>query len=123
VDDIVNVRVLGEDLVQRGLVGDVALVEGGPLAADELDAIDHLGRRVVQVVDDDDLVVGLQKGERREGADVARATVGSQSMLITVRCSVAWSCHGGVEEEGRSPGNEDRSDDHFGGLECEEVWN
>jgi hypothetical protein len=73
VDDIVNVRVLGKDLVQRGLVGDVALVEGGPLAADELDAVDHLGRRVVQVVDDDDLVVGLEESERRE---VARATKG-----------------------------------------------
>jgi hypothetical protein len=42
VDDIVNVWVLREDLVERGLVCDVAFVEGWSLAADELDAIDDL---------------------------------------------------------------------------------
>jgi hypothetical protein len=42
VDDIVNVWVLGEDFVERGFVCDIAFVEGRPLAADELDAIDDL---------------------------------------------------------------------------------
>jgi hypothetical protein len=74
VDDIVNVWVLGKDLVQRGLVGDVALVEGWPLAADELDAVDDFLGGVVEVVDDDDLVVCLEERERCEGANVASAT-------------------------------------------------
>ena len=81
VDDIVNVWVLSEDLVQRGFVGDVAFVKGGPLATDELDAVDDFGRRVVEVVDDDDLVVCLEEGEGCEGANVAGATVESKSIV------------------------------------------
>ena len=73
-DDIVDVWVLSEDLVQRGLVCDVALVEGRSLAADELDAIDDFWGRVVEVIDNDYLVVCLEKGESCEGADVACAT-------------------------------------------------
>jgi hypothetical protein len=42
VDDIVNVWVLCKNLVEGGFVCDVAFVEGGSLAADELDAIDDL---------------------------------------------------------------------------------
>jgi hypothetical protein len=44
VDDIVDIWVLCEDLVERGFVGDVGLVEGWSLAADELDAIDNFRR-------------------------------------------------------------------------------
>lgn len=74
VNNIVNIRVLLKHLVQLLLVGNVASVVLGPLAADELDAVEDLVRRVVQVVDDDDLVVGLEQGEGGEGADVAGAT-------------------------------------------------
>jgi hypothetical protein len=42
VDDIVDVWVLGKDFVEGGFICDVAFVEGRPLAADELDAIDDL---------------------------------------------------------------------------------
>lgn len=75
VDDIVDVGVLGEDLVQGGLVGDVDLVEERTLARDQLDAVDDLLGRVVQVVDDDDLVVGLKQSKGGERANVAGATV------------------------------------------------
>jgi hypothetical protein len=62
VDHVIDVWVLLEDLVQRSLICDIDLVEGGPLAADELDAVyDFLGG-VVEVVDDDDLVIGFKKG-------------------------------------------------------------
>jgi hypothetical protein len=62
VDHIVDVWVLLEDFVQRSLICDIDLVEGRPLAADELDAVyDFLGG-VVEVVDDDDLVIGFEKG-------------------------------------------------------------
>ena len=73
-DDIVDVRVLLEHLIQLLLVGDIQRVVLGPLAADELDAVEDLLGGVVEVVDDDDLVVGLEKGESGERADVAGAT-------------------------------------------------
>lgn len=73
-DDIVDVRVLLEDFVESGLVCDVALVERRSLAADELDAIDDFWRGVVEVIDNNDLVVGFEKSESSEGANVARAT-------------------------------------------------
>ena len=73
-DDIVDIRVLLEHLIQLLLIGDVQRVVLGPLAADELDAVEDLLRGVVEVVDDDDLVVGLEESERGERADVAGAT-------------------------------------------------
>jgi hypothetical protein len=85
VDDIVDVGVLSKHLVQRGLVCDVAFVEGGALAADELDAVDDLGGGVVEVVDDDDLVVGFEERKGREGADVARATAMCQCCYSKTR--------------------------------------
>lgn len=72
VDHIVDVWVVVEDLVESSLVCNVGLVEFGPLAADEFDAVDDFLGRVVEAVDDDDLVVGLEQGEGREGANVAR---------------------------------------------------
>ncbi|KAH5441296.1 hypothetical protein HBI47_043770 [Parastagonospora nodorum] len=94
VNDIVNVWVLFEDLVERSFVGDVGLVEGWSLAADELDAIDDFGRRVVEIVDDDDLVVCLEKSESCEGANVARAT---RMELAVAVCRARAEAHGGVE--------------------------
>jgi hypothetical protein len=75
VDDIVNVWVLGEDLVESSFVCDVAFVKGRPLAADELDAIDDLLGGVVEIVDDDNLVVCLEEGKCCERTNVASATV------------------------------------------------
>lgn len=81
-DDIVDVWVVNEDLVERGLVGDVAGVVLGPLAADELDAVEDLGGGVVEVVDDDDLVVGFEEGKGGEGADVARAAIDEAESVV-----------------------------------------
>ena len=77
VDDIVDVGVLLEHLVERGLILDVELVEFGLLAADELDAVEDLLGRVVEIVDDDDLVAGLEESKRCERADVAGSTASS----------------------------------------------
>lgn len=71
VNDIVNVGVLFKNLVERGLVCDVDFVEGWPLTADQLDAVADFRVRVVEAVDDDHLVVCLEKGQGREGANVA----------------------------------------------------
>ena len=73
-NDIVDIRVLLKHLVQGLLIGDVERVVLGSLAADQLDAVQDLLGGVVEVVDDDDLVVGLEKGEGGERADVAGAT-------------------------------------------------
>jgi hypothetical protein len=86
VDDIVDVWVLGEYLVQRRLICDIALVKGWSLAADEFNAIDNFRRRVVQVVDNDDLVVCFQKSESCEGANVACAA-GTQLVVYTCASS------------------------------------
>lgn len=73
-DDAVNGRVLGEDVVEGLLVGDVDLVEVGATAAEQLDAVEGNLGRVVQAVDDDDIVAVLEEGQRRERANVARST-------------------------------------------------
>jgi hypothetical protein len=74
VNHVVDVGVLSEDLVQSRFVCHVGFVEGGLLAADHFNAVQHLLGGIVQVVDDDDLVIGLQQRERCERADVARST-------------------------------------------------
>ncbi|GJC78324.1 hypothetical protein ColLi_01162 [Colletotrichum liriopes] len=66
VDDTVNLGVLLEDLIEAGLVGDVNLVEVGALAAQELNAVDGDLGRVVEAVDNDNIVAVL---EQREGGE------------------------------------------------------
>jgi hypothetical protein len=74
VDDTVNVGVFLEDIVQGFFIGDVEVVVMRPFPADEFNAVEDFGRRVVQVVDYDDRVVGFEEGEGGEGANIARAT-------------------------------------------------
>jgi hypothetical protein len=74
VDDAVNGRVLGEDIVKGLLVSDVDLVKVGAAAAEELDAVERDLGRVVEAVDDDNVVAVLEESQGGEGADVARAT-------------------------------------------------
>jgi len=71
---------LVEDFVQLLLVCDIALYVVRLLAADELDSIDDFWRRVVEVVDYHDLVVGFEECEGGEGADVARAAMVNVSL-------------------------------------------
>lgn len=85
-DNIVDIRVLIEHLVERRLVCDVDLVKSRSLAADKFDAIDDFNRGIVEVVYDNDLVVGFKEGKGREGANVAGAT---ESMSVSVRSCCA----------------------------------
>lgn len=87
-NNTVDIRVLLEHLIQLLLVGDIAGVELGSLAADELDAVEDFVRGVVEVVDDDDLVVCLEEGEGSEGANVAGATGGMEELAFA--CSCHW---------------------------------
>jgi hypothetical protein len=63
---IVNIRVRIEHLLERLLIGDIELKELRPLPTDQLDAIDNLLGRVLQIVSDDDFVASFQQRERRE---------------------------------------------------------
>lgn len=74
VDDAVDFGVSLEDLVEAVLLGDIDLDESGLLAADGLNAVQSLGRGVVQVISDDNLVVSLQQSQSGERANVARTT-------------------------------------------------
>lgn len=73
-DHIVNIWVVGEDLVQALLVCDVDIVQSWANTRDHLNAIDDFIGRVVQVVHNDNLVASLNEGESGEGADVAGAS-------------------------------------------------
>lgn len=66
VDNAVNVGVSLEHLVEAVLLGDIELDELGLLAADKLNALESLGRRVVQVVGNDDLVASLEESKGGE---------------------------------------------------------
>ena len=72
-DDAVNVLVRLEHLVERRFVRDIEVDEVRLLAADELDAVEDLVGRVVEVVGDDHLVVVLEECEGSERPNVPGA--------------------------------------------------
>ena len=84
-DNAVDGRVLLEDGIERRLIRYVGLIEEGPLAAEELDAVEGYDGRVVEAVDDDDIIAVLEEGEGREGADIA----GSSAVCVSwYRCAI-----------------------------------
>lgn len=74
VDNTVNIGMRLKDLLKCWLVGDIDLVEDGPLAAQQLDAVQANLGRIVQAVDDDHIVTVLKECEGRERPNVASAT-------------------------------------------------
>lgn len=93
VDDAVNVGMRSKDLVQCLLICDVGFVEFWSFSADQLDAVQGDLGRVVEAVDDDNLVAMFEKGQSREGPDVARASVlpaVSVFELCNVRMAGSW---------------------------------
>src|SRR5699024_3480513 len=102
VDDAVNGGVLGKDLVEAFLVGHVDLVEVWAAAAEELDAVEGNLGRVVEVVDNDDIVAMLEEGEGGEGTNVAGATVAVSQRQSTRR----------IGDAGHIPGDENGADSH-----------
>lgn len=84
-DDAVDGGVLGKHLVQSLLVGDVNLVEVGTAAGQQLDAVEGDLGGVVEAVDNDDIVAGVQQSQSCEGADVARSTANHLSVNKSIR--------------------------------------
>jgi len=82
VNDAVNVGVSLEDLIKALLVGDIELDKLGLLAADSLNAVQGLSRRVVKVIGNNHLVTRLQQGKGGEGANIAGTTTsGGEGMV------------------------------------------
>lgn len=73
-NDTVNGRVLGKDLIEGLLVGDIDLVEVGAATGDELNSVEGNLGRVVEVIDDNDIVAVLEEGEGSKATNVASAT-------------------------------------------------
>ena len=65
-NDRVDLWMFREDFVQGLPVCDVLVVEGRALSGDELDAVDDFFLSIVEVVHNDNIVVGLEKGENCE---------------------------------------------------------
>jgi hypothetical protein len=59
-------------------------VEGRSLAAYELDTVKSDLGRVVEVVNDDDIIAGIEESQRREGANVARTTIPITMLVKTI---------------------------------------
>lgn len=59
-DDTVNIRVLLEYLIKRAIIRDIKLIKRWPLTTDELNAIENLFGRIVEIVGDDDFISRLQ---------------------------------------------------------------
>ena len=75
VDNAVDVGVRCEDLVKSFFICDIDLIEVWPLSADELDAIQRNLGRVVEAVDNYDLIAVFEESESCERPDVAGASV------------------------------------------------
>ena len=109
VNDIVDIGVLLKHLLESSFVCDVCLVELRPLPADELNAVDDFFRRIVEVIHNYDLVIGLEEGQCREGANVARSS----------RSYLALASQEAIDIWTRVPSHKNRSNNH-GDLMCEE---
>jgi hypothetical protein len=88
VDDTVDLWVFREYIVQCLLVRNVERIVGRLATADELNSVEDLRRGVVEVVDYDDVVVGLEQGQRGEGANVARSTNKRASSAVSCMISI-----------------------------------
>ncbi len=99
-NDGVNLGVLVKDGVDSLLVGQVDVVEGRATSAELLNAVEDIFERVVEVVDNDDIVAVFEERQGGEGANVASATVTMVSPA-TLRCFRAKQEYSA--EKGREP--------------------
>jgi len=84
VNHAVDLGVLLKDLVKTGIVGHVDLVERGALPADELDAVDGNLGRVVEVVNNDDIITILEQSERGKRPNVTGATASHNQHIFFI---------------------------------------
>lgn len=73
-DDAVNIRMVLKNLIEGAIVGDVEVVKLRSLAANQLNPVDSLFGRIVQIVGNDDLVPGFQQSQCGERSYVSGAS-------------------------------------------------
>lgn len=81
----VNLGVFLENLIQAFLVGDIDIIELGLRPADELDTVEDLLTRVIQVVHDDNIVPSVYKLQRGEGTDISSSSGTRSHEMISLR--------------------------------------
>lgn len=86
-----------ENLVQRILVGNIELVKGRAFPANQLNAVHGDLGRVVEAVDNDDIVAVFEEGEGSEGPNVSGASAGRPRRSIS-RESMRQKREGGRPE-------------------------
>ena len=91
-NDTVNLGVLHENFVEGSLVGDVHLVEGGALAAEQLDAIDSDLGRIVETIDNDDIVIIVQQREGSKRPNVAGTTASHSQYVARAVFQLPGTC-------------------------------
>ncbi len=69
---IVDIRMLGEDLVEAGFIGDINAIEIRSLAANQFDSVDRLLRRVVETINNDNFVAGFEECKGGKRTNVSR---------------------------------------------------
>ena len=87
VDDIVELWVFHEDAIKSCFVRDVHIVVSGPFAGDDFYPVHAFFRGVVEVVDDDYIIAGFEKGNDGERANVASTP---KALLAIIDSPVVW---------------------------------
>lgn len=74
-DNTVDLRMRLKDFLERRLIDDVDFIEIRSLSTEQLDAVEDYFGRVVEAVDNNDVVAMFEECQRGEGTNVAGATV------------------------------------------------
>ena len=74
-NNAVNFWVFFEDFVKSLLICDVDIIVCRLLSTDTFDTVENIFERIVEIIDDDDFVVGLEECKCSERTNVASATV------------------------------------------------
>lgn len=74
-NNAVNIGVRSEDFVKCNFIGDIDIVVDWTSASQQFNAADDFLRRVVLVVDNDNLITGLDEGDSGERANIAGSTI------------------------------------------------
>lgn len=85
VNHSVNLGVFLENLIQAFLIGDIDIIELGLRPADELDTVEDLLTRVIQVVHDDNIIPSAYKLQRGEGTDISSSSGTRSYEMISLR--------------------------------------
>lgn len=107
VDNAVDSGRLLEDTVECGFIRHINLEELRPPATDELDSVESNDGRIVEVVNNDNIVAILEKNEGCKGANVSGSTADHSLSTIVPQIRsmmlAAWSRQGVAALRGRSP--------------------